>query len=696
MANPRIEVEIVAIIDGLKKGLVESIGIIGALEKEALELGQALKAATTVPEIANLNAKLAQTKSAITQLKNTGIEPLTKATSQFNVVGLDFARVIQDAPFGIIGVGNNITQLAQSFSGLGQAGDTLSSKFKLALGQIFSSGNALILGVSLLTTAFTILQQKGFFDSEKSAKSLTDRLKEYEETLGSVAKATLKGVQDSEGQLQKFRALTAQAQNLNVSDKDRLAAVNELQKQYPEYLGNLTKEQILTGQVGDSYDVLTKQIIANAKAKAFSDEITKNSSDLRTLEKEQNDTANQILAKRIELQNAQSRSTESALKVSGQLAASDLTVNNLTGELNDLIQKQITSVAEANKIKQSNLELDGLINQELKNGAVFTKANTDAKKDDKKALDDYKASWDQYNLQQETARELQDKLTFSASEYEKQIIKVLKTSKEPIIPIVTGDNAWDQYTFSVYKLEKASFEANKEITQTSQKALEFGERIKGLEGKEIKIKTTIEGFGDEQAAQSPFQIFLDDVAFQLDKLPSLQERVANFAKQTNDLIKGNVTDAFVDLGYTIGETLATGGNLLTAIGGSLLKSFGRFLGQFGQQLIAYGVAASAFGKVSAALANPATAIIAAPLAIAAGIALTAIAGAIGSMGSKGMGGGGGGGGSAGGGGVGTAFSGGGAQGGLFAQNKDLNGELVVRGQDLVYVFGQANNRINKG
>ena len=30
--------------------------------------------------------------------------------------------------------------------------------------------------------------------------------------------------------------------------------------------------------------------------------------------------------------------------------------------------------------------------------------------------------------------------------------------------------------------------------------------------------------------------------------------------------------------------------------------------------------------------------------------------------------------------------------GLF----NLNGELIVRGQDLVYVFGQANNRINKG
>ena len=56
-------------------------------------------------------------------------------------------------------------------------------------------------------------------------------------------------------------------------------------------------------------------------------------------------------------------------------------------------------------------------------------------------------------------------------------------------------------------------------------------------------------------------------------------------------------------------------------------------------------------------------------------------------------GGGAGGGSAG---QGSTFTGGGAQGGLFAQNRDVSGEFVVRGNDLVYVLGQANNKINKG
>ncbi|MFZ9876558.1 MAG: hypothetical protein ACO3EY_05820 [Candidatus Nanopelagicales bacterium] len=652
MANPRIEVEIGAVIDGLRKGFGESVGIIGALEKQALDLDKALRAATTVPEIANLNAKLAQTKSAISQLKSTGIEPLTKATSQFNVVGLDFARVIQDAPFGIIGVGNNITQLAQSFSTLGKAGDSLSSKFKLALGQIFSSSNALILGVSILTTALTYLTQKGFFDSEKGAKSLTDRLKEYEETLGSVARATLKGIQNSEGELQKFKALTAQAQNLNVSDKNRLAAVNELQKQYPEYLGNLTKEQILTGQVGDSYDILTKQIIANAKAKAFSDEITKNSSDLRTLEKEQNDTANQILAKRIELQNAQARSNESGLKVSGQLAATDLTVLNITGELNDLIQKQTQSISEANKIKQSNLELDGLINQELQNGAVFTNKNTDARNQNTKALDEWKKK----------AEEIQRVLDTEAFLESREI----------------------KFDLNVEKFNKQiqdAFAPEKEI--------------------KVKIKTDVvldEDIPDELP-------FIDRLLERLNpkKFTELEERTAQFATTMLGILDNGLANAFVDLGQSIGEALATGGNVLSAVGKSLLGSVGKLLGDFGKQLIAFGVAGLSYSKLIKALfTNPATAAPKAGLAIAAGVALVALSGAI-SSGLRSNSGGGGG--DGGGGGVasvgssgvggGTSFAGGG-QGGLFQQNRDLNGELVVRGQDLVYVFSQANNKINKG
>lgn len=602
MSNPRIEVDFAVNVAGVANG-------VSAATSQLDKLGKA--AQTTAPKV----------------------NELTKATSRYNGIGVDFARVIQDAPFGIIGVGNNIQQLAQSFSSLGNAGDSTEKKIKLAFSSIFSSGNLLVLAVSAITTAWTFYSK----NAEK-AESVTDKTSEaFKELSNQIDKtATTLGTLEFVGKIVEDQLLLNRStgETTNIFKDFGKATEEAFQKLNPDQLTAIKK---------------TFEELAGVQVQKLGNQLGFNRKQVLEFVASLND--NQAAFE----------------KLDPNIRDSVSAYNNLQGQ-----------------VKIANEQLD------------FFNTKTEKVKG-QTALEKYSQTWDDFNLGQETARELQEKLTVSSEEYEKQIIKVLKTSKEPFEPIITGDNAWDQYTFSVYKLEQASFEANKEITVTSQKALEFGERIKGLEGKEIKIKTTIEGFEDEKAGKAPFEIFLDDVALQLDKLPSLQERVANFAKATNDLIKGNVTDAFVDLGYTIGETLATGGNLLTAIGGSLLKSFGRFLGQFGQQLIAYGVAASAFGKVSLALTNPATAVIAAPLAIAAGIALTAIAGAIGSIGSKGPGGGGGGGGGgAGGGGVGTAFSGGGAQGGLFAQNKDLNGELVVRGQDLVYVFGQASDRINKG
>jgi hypothetical protein len=88
-----------------------------------------------------------------------------------------------------------------------------------------------------------------------------------------------------------------------------------------------------------------------------------------------------------------------------------------------------------------------------------------------------------------------------------------------------------------------------------------------------------------------------------------------------------------------------------------------------------------------------------PAFIAASLAVIGGAfAAFGGGGKKGGGGGGGGGGSSVGGsgvGGGSSFTGG-AQGGLFEQNRDVSGEFVVKGNDLVYVLGQANNKINKG
>lgn len=660
MSNPRIEVDVVANVAGVASG-------VSAATSQLDKLGKA--AQTTAPKF----------------------EQLSKATSRYNGIGIDFARVIQDAPFGIIGVGNNIQQLAQSFSSLGNAGDSVQSKVKLAFRSIFSSGNLLVLAVSAITTALTFAE-KGFFKTENASKSLSDRLEEYRKTLDAVTRTSIEGQANAAKEIQSFTLLKAQAENTTISQKKRNEAVAQLQKQYPEYLKGLTEEQIKTGQVGEAYNQLTKGLIATAKARAASDQIAKNSLDTLTLLAQEEQRALDILAARDKLQSIVANKG----KVTGQdLVALRNQEAIQQGKINDLIKEQLDSADQRNKIEAENSKLLGTINNQISQGATFNKASGKEIDLNKEKLKEFSKGWDEYNLQQETASTLQDKLTFGIKDYEKSIISTFQTTqKAPIVPDITGDNAWDQYTMSVYQFQKAAFDAGEEVRKSANDALEFGKKINSIEGKEVKIDVKI---GDETAGPTPFQNFIDLLALQIDKLPELETRVAEFAFNIADILDVNIYEAFADLGTALGDALATGGNVLSAVGKSLLSSVGKLLGDFGKQLIAFGVAGLAYSKLIKSLfTDPVTAAPKAGLAIAAGVALVAISGAIGATmrgNASGGGGSGAGGGSAAP--AGSSFTGGGV-GGLFQSQRDLNGELVVRGQDLVYVFGEANNKINKG
>jgi len=74
-------------------------------------------------------------------------------------------------------------------------------------------------------------------------------------------------------QISTLKIVYQAATDVNLSMKDRLAAVKELQKEFPDYFGNVKTEAILNGDAKKSYDELTKSIIANSRAKAAKDKI---------------------------------------------------------------------------------------------------------------------------------------------------------------------------------------------------------------------------------------------------------------------------------------------------------------------------------------------------------------------------------------------------------------------------------------
>ena len=602
MANPNIEVEIGANVVGLTAGVNTATGQLDKLGKAAQ---------TTAPQV----------------------QKLTQATSGYNSVGIDFARIVQDAPFGIIGVGNNITQLAQSFQTLKNKSGSTSAALKSAFASIFSSGNALILGISVLTTAFTILQQKGFFKSEESAKSLDEALKEYQETLTGVAAATLKGAQDAQKELAVLKSLEIQATNTAVSTDKRLQAVEQLQKQYPDYFGNLTKEQILNGQVGDAYLKVAANLLAKAKAQAATNQIAQNGIDLlrieTKLEEQRGKRLQETSAAQAQLDALIEKRQKEGFLTQGDLQRYDTLIKSIN-TANDSLSEEATLQGEITRINKENTQLTEQITKQIEAGATFTKDKVTAAK--------------AVNIEKEKELKLEDEL-------------------------ITRTELGNQLRNDAFK---------KLGSLASELAPALG-KLQEIDLTKIIITPEIADIDDSK--KTNFILALKD-----------------FNAEASAIITNGAVNGLGDIGFAIGEALATGGDVVKAAGKALLGGVATIAEGLGQAAIKVGVGMIA---IKLAFKNPAT-------AIAAGVALIALAGYIrakvgggggGGGITSGIGGGGGGGGSSVGGsgvGGGSSFTGGGGQGGMFEQNRDLNGELVVRGQDLVYVFNQASDRINKG
>jgi hypothetical protein len=225
---------------------------------------------------------------------------------------------------------------------------------------------------------------------------------------------------------------------------------------------------------------------------------------------------------------------------------------------------------------------------------------------------------------------------------------------------------------------------------------ELGNQLRNNAFKQLQILTSelAPSLGKLQEIDlSKIQISPEIADIDDSKLTAFVLRLSEFNSQVSGIIESGAQQTLGDFAFAIGDALASGGNVIKAGGAALLGGLAGILNQLGQLAIATGLAVEGI-KTALKTLNPA-------VAIGAGVALIALAGFVSNKakslgGSKG-GGGGGGGSSVGSSGVGggTSFAGG-AQGGIFAQNRDVSGEFVVKGNDLVYVLGQANNKINKG
>lgn len=140
---------------------------------------------------------------------------------------------------------------------------------KLLVKSIFSWQSALVLVLTVLPIVLRNLAKK-----RKEQSEYNDVLKETIDLTEELNKADLKASQEGAKAATKAKTLYDISQDQNRSYEERLAVAKEMQRLYPDYLGNIDAEAIVAGKAAGAYDSLTDALIRKAKAQAYINKIT--------------------------------------------------------------------------------------------------------------------------------------------------------------------------------------------------------------------------------------------------------------------------------------------------------------------------------------------------------------------------------------------------------------------------------------
>lgn len=168
---------------------------------------------------------------------------------------------------------DELKRASEEFKRMKAEGLTAIPVWKQLLGSIFSWQSALVIGITLLSAYGSEIAKwiGSLFKAEKAVNEVASA-----ET--NLANARRKGISDSMKERTELEFLYKATQDTSRSMEERNAAVEELQKKYPSYFGNMSNEEILVGKAAKSYKELRTELVANAIARAQLDKMTEISS----------------------------------------------------------------------------------------------------------------------------------------------------------------------------------------------------------------------------------------------------------------------------------------------------------------------------------------------------------------------------------------------------------------------------------
>lgn len=229
-------------------------------------------------------------ETAKTQAIDIDTEAVTRKTNnlkmQFSQVARELPSLAMGPQMFILAISNNLPMLADAISDVRKQNELLAASgkkgvpvWKQLASSLFSTQTALVAAISLGVVFVKDIASwvKELINGKKAIDNNKEALENYK-------KAMLESQQTAQNETVQLNLLYKAAVDSSKGMNERISAVKELKKEYPQYFKNLSDEEILVGKAADKYNELATAIMASAKAQAAKETLIKNSKEILDLE----------------------------------------------------------------------------------------------------------------------------------------------------------------------------------------------------------------------------------------------------------------------------------------------------------------------------------------------------------------------------------------------------------------------------
>jgi len=457
----------------------------------------------------------------------SAFNPVSNSVNQLTREMPAFANSVQT---GFMAISNNLPiffdamqQAIAQQKELQAQGKPSKNALQILAGGLFTLGTALSVGVTLLTLFGPKIVE--FIAGSKAKKEAIEAEKKaLEEKNQAEKQAYEQQVQYASSEISRSKILLETAKNVSLSYKERVKAVNELQSRYPDYLGNLSKEEILAGKTADAEYRLNDALMKRAMFLAVKDKIAEVTKKLVDSEMEYAQTINTSTDANelYDIQQNKNAKTKGNLRMLTEQEAEGIKGNTiLANKYNETLKKEGMAYLDARTRKalknvETNNELQilfKLLNQYAKYANVVvedtknTKINTKSIKDNNDAREKVRFSL-------VGSVEWFEKLKSALIEEQSQLSQNNEKWSEYQKRIDTVQDSIDKIKNAYKELEGVSLDlgGSEFLTDEDGDALmKAGEELRAL------LKEFKQGFIDDFSNQSGFSGILDILSGGLDK-----------------------------------------------------------------------------------------------------------------------------------------------------------------------------------